>query len=171
MLETATSRLEQGKMLDPRKIRLFREPPWALRLTIEGERSFLKVKVIRAFPLSNRDRYIGFMDEKNEEIGMIRDPEALDEDSRRIAQEELDRRYLGSVVRRIYSLRSEFGTSYWDVDTNRGRREFVVQSAQENVIRLGARHLAFVDVDGNRFEIPDVPRLDEKSQGLLETVL
>ena len=171
MSETATSRLAQGKILDPKKIRLFREPPWALRLTIEGERSFLKVKVVRAFPLSNRDRYIGFMDEKNEEIGMIRDPGELDRASRRIVEEELGQRYLGSVVRRIYSLRSEFGTSYWDVDTNRGRREFVVQSAQENVIRLGVHYLAFVDVDGNRFEIPDVSRLDEKSQRLLEMIL
>lgn len=171
MSEVVTSRLAQGKILDPKKIRLFRAPPWALRLTIEGERSFLKVKVVRAFPLSNRDQYIGFMDEKNEEIGMIRDPGELDKASRRIVQEELDRRYLGSVVRRIYSLRSEFGTSYWDVDTNRGRREFVVQSAQENVIRLGMHHLAFVDADGNRFEIPDASRLDEKSRGLLEMIL
>lgn len=171
MSEQKESRLAQGKILDPEKIRLFRSPPWALRLTIEDEQSFLKVKVVRAFPLSNRRGYIGLMDDKNQEIGMIRDPGELDRASRQVIGEELDRRYLNAVVQRIHSLRSEFGTSYWDVDTDRGRREFVVQSAQENVIRLGTHHLAFVDVHGNRFEILDAARLDAKSQSLLDMIL
>ena len=29
-------------------IRLFREPAWTLRMTIEGDRSYIKIKVVRA---------------------------------------------------------------------------------------------------------------------------
>ena len=42
--------------VDPEAIRLFREPPWVLRLTIEGDRSYLKVRVVCAAPLSQPDR-------------------------------------------------------------------------------------------------------------------
>lgn len=158
------------KLLDSKRIRLFREPESALKLTVD-DHSYPNVKVVRAFPLSHPDHYICFLNEKDEEIGVVKDPKELDGDSRRILEEELDKRYLGSVIRRIRSVRSEFGTSYWDVDTDRGRREFVVQGVQENVIYLGKHHLVFVDVDGNRFEIPDYSRLDKKSLSLLEMVL
>ena len=46
------------------KIHLFREPAWVLRLTIDGDRSYLKVKVVRAAPLSHPTRYICLLDAK-----------------------------------------------------------------------------------------------------------
>ncbi|MFQ6078160.1 MAG: DUF1854 domain-containing protein, partial [Thermodesulfobacteriota bacterium] len=94
-----------------------------------------------------------------------------DPQSREIVQAELDKRYLGSIIKKIRSVRSDFGTSYWDVDTDRGRREFVVQGVHDNVIWLGERRLLLVDVDGNRFEIPDYLRLDKKSISFLEEML
>ena len=153
------------------KIRLFREPPWTLRLTIDGDRSYLKVKVVRAAPLSYPDRFISILDAKDEEICMVGDLGDLDKGTRAIIGEELERRYLTSAIEQIDSLRSEFGTSYWEVKTNRGQREFVVQNVAENVQWLGARRLLIVDVDGNRFEIPDLERLDKLSLGYIRQVL
>lgn len=157
--------------VDLGKIRLFREPPWILRLTIEGDRSYLKVKVVRAAPLSYPDQYICLLDAKDEEICMIEDLQQVSEEMRAIIKEELDRRYLTSIVERINSVRNEFGTSYWDVQTHRGRREFVVQNAAENAQWLGDYRLLLIDVDGNRFEIPRLDRLDKRSLGFLEQVL
>jgi hypothetical protein len=90
---------------------------------------------------------------------------------RQIINEELDRRYLTSTIESIKSVRNEFGTSYWEVETNRGEREFVVQNAAENAQWLGEHRLLLVDVDGNRFEIPALNQLDTKSMGLVEMVL
>jgi hypothetical protein len=157
--------------VDPNEIRLFREPPWALRMTIEGDRSYLRVKVVRAAPLSDPTRYICFLDAKDEIICTVRDVNDLDAGSRRIVEEELDRRYMIALIERIYSAKSEFGASYWDVETDRGRREFVIKDASENVRRLDGRRMLLVDVDGNRFEIRDLDRLDKKSLGFIETVL
>ena len=153
------------------ELRLFREPAWVLRLTIGSDRSYLKVKVVRAAPLSYPDRYISFLDGKDEEICMVDDLGELDEEARAIIAEELDRRYLTSVVEEVYSLRNEFGTSYWDVQTNRGRREFVVQNVAENAQWLGDHRVLLLDVDGNRFEIPNMEALDRRSLGLIEQVL
>jgi hypothetical protein len=153
------------------KLRLFREPAWVLRLTIEEDRSYLKVKVVRAAPLSHPDGYISFLDGKDEEICMVDELKELDPQTSKVVTEELDRRYLTAMVESIHSVRNEFGTSYWDVATSRGRREFVVQNVAENAQWLGGRRLLLVDVDGNRFEIPDLDLLDKRSQGLVDEVL
>ena len=157
--------------VDISRVRLFREPPWMLRLTIDGDRSYTRVKVVRAAPLSHPARYISLLDEKDDEVCMIPDLKELDEGMRAIVEDELDRRYLTSAVERVLSMRNEFGTSYWDVETNRGRREFVVQNAAENAQWMGEYRLLLVDVDGNRFEIPDLRELDRKSANLIEMVL
>lgn len=157
--------------VDSKAIRLFREPAWRTRMTIEGDRSYLRVKVVRAAPLSQPSRYVCFLDAKDEVVCMVDDLNDLEPASLRIALEELDRRYLTSSVERIESIRSEFGVSYWDVQTDRGRREFVVQDVAENAQWLGERRLLLIDVDGNRFEIPDLDALDRRSAKFLEAVI
>ena len=159
------------EQVDVADIRLFREPPWKLRLTIAGDRSYVAVKIVRAAPLSEPDRYISFLDSKDEEICMIDDPGELDEEVRTIVGEELERRYLTSIIEQVRSVRNEFGTSYWDVLTDRGEREFVVQNVAENAQWLGDYRLLLLDVDGNRFEIPDMQSLDKRSLGQVEQVL
>ena len=155
----------------PKDIWLFREPPWALRMTIEGDRSYLKIRIVCAAPLSQPSRYICFLDEKNEIICTVEDPRVLDTESQRIVKEELNQRYMTAIIEQVYSLRKEFGVSYWDVQTNRGGREFVVRNVSENAQWISERRLLLVDVDGNRFEIPDLDALNKKSLGLIEMVL
>ena len=157
--------------VDVSGIRLFREPPWRLRLTIEGDRSYTRIKVVRAAPLTHPDRYISLLDEKDEEICMIDDLARLNDETRSIIAEELDRRYLTSLIERVHSVRHDFGTSYWDVDTNRGRREFVVQNVSENAQWLGDFRLLMIDVDDNRFEISNLNDLDRRSLSRVEMVL
>ena len=157
--------------VNPKDVRLFREPPWKLRLTIAGDRSYLMVRVVRAAPLSQPSRYICFLDEKNEVIWTVEDPSVLDADTRRILQEELDQRYMTAAIEVINSLRNEFGVSYWDVQTNRGNREFVVRNVSESAQWISPRRLLLIDVDGNRFEIPDIDVLDKRSFGLIDMVI
>ncbi len=157
--------------VDPKAIRLFREPAWRLRMTIEGDRSYLKVKVVRAAPLSQPDKYICFLDAKDEVICMVDDIQDIRKDFRPLVREELEQRYLTARVVQVTSVRTEFGVSYWDVETDRGRREFVAKDVAENVQWLGERRLMIVDVDGNRFEVADLDALDKKSAGLVEMVL
>lgn len=157
--------------VDVATVRLFREPPWVLRLTLEGDRSYLRVKVVRAAPLSYPDRYICLLDSRDEEICMLDRLDQVEPSMQAILREELERRYLTSRIDQVKSLRNEFGTSYWEVDTNRGPREFVVQNASENAQWLGDHRLLLIDVDGNRFEVPDLSALDKRSLALIEQVL
>lgn len=157
--------------VDPATIRLFREPPWVLRLTIQDDRSYLKVRVVCAAPLSQPDRYICILDEKNEVICTVEDPIVLDTVSQQMVKEDLQQRYMTAIIRRVESLRSEFGVSYWEVQTDRGDREFVVRNVSENAQWITDRRLLILDVDGNRFEIANLQVLDKKSRALIEMVL
>ena len=150
---------------------LFRSPPWALRLTLRNERSYPRIKIVRAAPLSYTDRYISILDDKDVEICMIDDLSEVDADTRALIEEELEKRYLTSIVKEVISIRAEYGTSYWEVETDRGNRDFVVQNVSENAQWPGARRLLLIDVDGNRFEIPDLDTLDDRSRKLVENLM
>ena len=154
------------RILDPKKMRVFRKAG-VTRLTLEGERTYLKIALARAFPLSDPENYLGFLDGAGKDIGLLVDPGPLDAESRQLVQEELERRYFVPVVEQVINVREEFGTVYWTVETDRGEVEFVVRNVRDNLQELSTTRLILTDVDGNRFEFPDVTRLDRKSQGIL----
>lgn len=145
---------------------LFYEPEGRLRLTME-DRSFLQVKPAWAAPLSHPGKFLALLDGKDHEIVMIEDLQSLGEENRTIIMDELRRRYLNSKIVSIDHVKSEYGITYWTVDTDRGHRELVTQSLQENANWLTTDMLILTDVDGNRFEV-EVSTLDERSRKFLE---
>jgi hypothetical protein len=162
-----TAETDAAKRIDPKSLRLFYHTDGKLRLTIENDRSYLSVKVVLAAPLSHPNEYISFVNEKGEEITWIRSLNAVEAETRTVIQKELARRYLNAVIHRIHSVRSEFGVSYWEVETSRGQREFVVEENPNQFIWLSETRLLILDVDGNRFEIPDSTQLDAHSARLI----
>lgn len=150
---------------------LFFEPKDRLRLTIPGDKSYLTVVPKWASPITQPGRYLSLMDGKGQEIFMVKTIEELDPNSRQAVETELKRRYLTSTIHRILSAKVEFGATYWNVATDRGDRELVTQSLQENAQWLSDVHLVLVDVDGNRFEITNVDELDRKSRVYLDAIL
>lgn len=145
---------------------VFYHPAGKLRYTGE-DRSYLSVKPVWASPLSHPGKYLALVDGKGKQIVMINDVAALADDTRKLLEEELRRRYLTPQVTKVVELRYELGVTYWSVETDRGDREFVTQSLHENAQWLGEQHLLIIDVDGNRFEIPDIDALDKRSQTLI----
>jgi len=155
----------------PPEIHLFFEPTGTLRMTIAENRSYPKVSLYQSSPLRRPGRYLSFLDGSGDEIVLVDSLDQLNATSREIAQIALRHRYLTSRIERISGLRQEFGVSYWDVETDRGPRDFVVQSLTEACQWLSERHLLLVDVDGNRFEIADRFLLDPVSRKHLDSVL
>ena len=98
---------------------------------------------------------------------MMLDLSDLAPEERLLVEEELRKRYITSVIRKVISLRREGGTLYWETETDRGFREFVVQSSDESVRWLGERSLLLIDVDSNRLTVPDISELDRASARIL----
>ena len=152
------------------ELKIFYDPKDQLRLTV-GDKSYITVKPVWAAPLSRPDKYLALLDGKGEQIVMVDDPKELPEESLTAVRQELRRRYLTAAVLSVVYAKEEFGATYWTVETDRGRRDFVTQNLQENAIWLAPEHLLLLDVDGNRFEIADTGKLDAASQMYIDTIL
>jgi hypothetical protein len=161
-------------LLDPAKVMLFRTNGAAVRATITDpiigpERTYLRVQAARAFPLSLPDRYIGLRDDKDKEIGMLVTLDGLDRDSRAILDAELARRYFVPKILRIVSFTEDFGNYTFTVETDRGDRTFPVSNLRESLTELMPRgRYLLTDRDGERYEIPDINRLDAKTYTLFQ---
>ena len=129
-----------------------------------------RVGMYRAFPLSDPDRYIGFLDDQGRDLGMVVDLDGLDGSSRKVLEEELEKRYFLPRILRIRRVWEERGRTHWEVNTDRGRRRLGLQDRREGLMDLGSGRWLVVDADGNRFEIPEMERLDRRSRTLLGSV-
>ena len=159
------------RVLDASRVRLFRTPEGIPRAVIEDELCCLHVKAHCSFPLSNPDEYVSLRDGANREVGLIEHLNQLDPASRRIVEEEIERRYFLPEITAVYRLEGHFGTYDWEVETDRGRRSFLVRGRSEKIVYMPPRHVIITDVLGNRYQVSDYSHLDRRSMLLLYKVL
>jgi len=130
-----------------------------------------RVNLHRAFPYKYPREYISVRTVDGKEIGVIRNIDDYPEETVKLFMYELDRRYFTPIIEKINSIKEEFGYSYWDVITNSGAKRFTVQNIHNNVIPINESRILVIDVDGNRFEIPDYKKLDIRSLKMVERLL
>jgi hypothetical protein len=71
------------------------------------------------------------------------------------------------VIQRILRVKERFGTVDWEVETDRGFRTFSMRSIRENVHQPSPGRYLLSDVEGNRYDVPDLSALDAASQASL----
>jgi Domain of unknown function (DUF1854) len=147
-------------------IRLLRESTGRLILCLR-DLYFNDVQIVAAAPMSQPDRYICFLEPDGREIGMIRDMSALLPDARSIVEEELARRHVVTSIERVLSIRREVDVVYLRAATNRGPRDLIVRTAEENVRWIDNRRLLLTDVYGSRFEVRDLMATDRATRAAL----
>ncbi len=151
-------------------MKLFYAPEGRLRLTLE-DRSHLDVVPAWAAPRTHPDQFLSLLDSKGKEILMLDRLEDAGADNVEVLRQELRRRYLYSQVRRVNAVRMEFGATYWSVETDRGHRDFVTQSLQENAQWIDEEFLLLIDVEGNHYQVKPVSALDPDSLRRLRSVV
>ena len=132
-----------------------------------GDQAYSDIEIFRAFPLSDSSHYWGLIDSTGADIGVIARPEELDENSRAVAQAALHRRYFVPIVSRVVEVTEDFGSIFWTVESDRGDHKYHVRGMKDNMVELTTNRIMITDVDGNRFEIPDVSKLDRKSMEIV----
>lgn len=163
-------------LLNPAAVHLFRASGGAVRATINdpalgGERSYVQVRIARAFPLAQPDTYIGLRDTQDKEIGMLPTLEGMSSESRTIVAEELDRRYFVPIVTQILEVKEEKGgLVYFEVETNKGKRTFFVQNPRDSTHSITPTRILITDKDGFRYEFPDISQAEGKAQAFFERV-
>ncbi len=154
------------RYLAPAKVRLTRKGA-RIDAMVDGAAPFTNISVWRAFPLSEPERFLSIRNEKNDEIGLVAEPAQLDRASRAIVMDELRRRYVVPVVRRVIWIRERFEILECQVETDRGTCHFSIRNLRENMLRPQPHRYILTDVDGNRFDIPDLRELPLASQAQL----
>ena len=159
----------QSDFLDPKELRLRRDPPGTVRATV-GKAEYVGVTAKWLFPFSKPGRFLALNDSEGKEIGVVRDPEALSSQTRQVLLEEAEKAHYAPRISKIKAITEAFGVTEWEVETNEGSRRFQVRGGRESIRVVGCR-VVVTDVDDNRFEIGDLRALDRKSQALLDQYL
>ena len=154
------------RVLDESRVRIF-DFGGMPRATLEGEFSCIRAQLTRAFPLSDPHRYWGLLDGDGKDIGMLTDPSKLDAASKSIGERELDKRYFTPVVMHVFEAKEDYGAFLWDVETDKGRRTYVIRGMKDSMAELSPSRMLLTDVEGNRFEIPDITKLPADAQGII----
>jgi hypothetical protein len=135
-----------------------------------SEEDLPEVRIRRAFPWSDADRFVSIRNKEGKEVLLIEDlaqlPPALAEKIRT----SLGQSTLIPHITRITDLQTQFGYQSWTVETSGGPRSFRVQE-REDVRFLPDGRLTVKDADGNLYELPPVENLDPRSQKLLEFLI
>lgn len=126
-----------------------------------GGKNYDRVAVYRTFPFTEPAKFISIreFDQKANEIGLIEDLNDFPSDTKTMLEAQLSMRYFTPKITRILNVKEEYGYSYFDVMTDKGACRFTIRSHEGGVTRLSESRLLIRDIDGNRFEIPDVKKL------------
>jgi len=124
----------------------------------------IPVRLAWARPIYDRGSDICILNEKKREVVMVSSLDALDSDSRRIAEEELNKRYLIPRIIRVNSAYAHLGNRYWHVETEIGPRTFLMKDPTRGVTWITQDHLILRDTLGNRYELASLAALDAFSR-------
>lgn len=165
---TPVSTIRVDWAVDPEDVRVWLDEFHVLHVEAKGQ-TFDDVQPRQAFPLSGRGDYVGFIGEKDQEVVLVRNASKMDAASRQAVDETLAKLYYRAIILRIDSIAESMGVSMWEVVTDCGYAKFEVVDRQRYIRILPGGRFMIIDADGNRFEIPCIYELDERSQRLVET--
>ena len=128
------------------------------------------VLAVRAFPIHAADEGIALVDGDGHELAWVPCLDQLDEPRRALLAEALEQREFMPELRRVHGVSSFATPSTWDVDTDRGRTQFVLKG-EEDIRRLTPPALLIADTHGIHYLIRDRGALDAQSRKFLDRFL
>jgi hypothetical protein len=130
------------------------------------------VFAVNLFPATNPEDYISLRiwtrDGEQQEVGILRNLNEWPEEAQRLVRSALDRRYFLQTIIGVDSLRVELGHLHGEVRTPHGPRRFTMRWSQSQVQDFGERGKMLLDLDDNRFLVPDVATLPPKERELFQ---
>ncbi len=123
-----------------------------------ADKEYERVGVYLTFPLTNPEEFISIRetDEKAKEIGIIQDLKDMKRDVQEMIREQVRLRYFMPVIRKVMDVKDEYGYAYWHVMTDFGACRFTTHMGGDAVINIGGARYQITDIDGNRYELPDL---------------
>jgi len=146
-----------------------RTPGGFVKLTYK-DKTYDRVGVYRTFPVTQPEEFISIReaDEKAREIGVVEKLSALDPEQAKMLKEQLDLRYFTPEITKIFDIKTEYGYGYFHVMTTYGECRFTIHNGGSSVVSLTDTRIVINDLDGNRFEVPDITKLTTNERKKLD---
>lgn len=132
-----------------------------------GER-FTHLEPRRLFPMTGVSKYITLLDDDGNEVAVIRDLATLPAQERAVIEECLSEYYHVPKIEAITGLSEKFGVIKFFCETDRGACVVEIRNIVHQIKLMYGFRILIRDNDDNRYEIPDIRRLDRKSRGFFD---
>lgn len=150
---------------------VFHRDDWGqLVLTLPDGTLYAGIEPVRCFPLTDPAHSIALLDADGGEILNLPSLDVLNPAARDTLQQELVEREFVPVIQRIVSTSTPNPPCRWEVETDRGRTSFQLES-DDDCRRLGTAGALIADANGIRYAIPDISRLDTASQRIVKRLV
>lgn len=142
--------------------------PWNhLRLRDAQGREYPEVSVIPLYPVMTPREWVSILSKDGEELVCMKNLDGLAPQERAWIEQELELREFVPQILKVHWVSGTQEPCEWDVETNHGRTRFVL-NAEEDVRRVSAWTVHFVDANGCRFRVDDLRKLDSRSRSYVE---
>jgi hypothetical protein len=138
-----------------------------LRLNDSKGKVYSEVMVIPMYPVGAPKEWVSILSKDGEELVCLKNLDALDPMDRQAIEQELTLREFVPQILKVHWVSGTQEPCEWDVDTDHGRTRFVL-NAEEDVRRVSAWTVHFIDANGCRFRVDDIRKLDSRSRGYVE---
>lgn len=153
-------------VLDPQKLRFYRNERGGLVVRIDGE-EYSNANLRLAFPLEAEEEFIGLFTPDGTELGMLEKLSALDPESQQVLRDELKKIYFRPKVVSVGKIVEEHGVLRGEIQTTSGSRPLEIRGWRENVRLLSNNRAIIEDVDGNRYLVEDWRKLPKVTREIL----
>jgi hypothetical protein len=130
------------------------------------------VFAVNLFPATNPNDYISLRvwnrDGSEQEIGILRRLDNWPAEAQSLVRAALERRYWLQTITEIEDIRLELGYLTLAVRTDHGPRKFTMRWSQSQVQDFGERGKIMLDLDDNRYLVPDVDALPPRKRDLFQ---
>lgn len=142
--------------LDPKGIKFVLNDNMLLDLYYQ-DKEYHGIKSLCSFPLSEPYKYVCLVygDEKVEEIGIIEDIEALNEEAKKALLSDIKMRYFMPEIIKIYKRDRKRRMHNFEVLTTAGNKTIHIRDIIYNLTPLSNGDLLIKDVDENYYLIKD----------------
>lgn len=157
--------------LDSNNARFTRRGLTTVDVELSDGRTLENLEPRRLFPISGQTRYITLLDSDLKERAVIRNLEILTEESQNIICDCLKEYYMIPKISRILDIDDRRSKILFYVETDRGKQTIEITHLVHQIKRIQDVRILFRDGNDNRYEVPDITRLDPRSRKILDFYL
>ena len=133
------------------KDKIIRTDTYLVNVECENGDVFTDLEPRRLFPITDLNRYITLLDEKEKEIALIKEISDLNEESAKAVNDCFKDFYMIPRITAVLEVNDKFGVLKWKVMTDRGEISFSIRNRHSDIKVLGKKRLFIRDSNDNRY--------------------